>query len=380
MPSIDPEVNSRKTAKQNLVRWMDRRIRDDCDADTAKTKAKLICELLHTYLYDHQTYFDKRKVGDRAWGGHDITRLCVDADAGDADAKEEVIKLQSFLMSEGVEADDVLAVISEHRRCDIGIAGQRTKKAKNGSESNASNVGESGGDDHEAVEMDAEIPTQHTWDAPVRRAGNADVSRIAQAGHLVWEEFWRLVNKATPNTPTPPLPKVKPTRRRTQRCGGNAALLESSINDWSDVQERCLSLSRLCDGCHKPFTEKMPGVKYFDQLPWRCLCADCDADAQRRHPRKTLALEFGPNGTSWRQADVVIRPETCGYCDEAIKPDAPVVKCIDGIVQYLGPLCREERVRCCCVRCPTCEALVSPTCADAALRGLFCNILGAKAG
>ena len=65
MPSIDPEVNSRKTAKQNLVRWMDRRIRDDCDADTAKTKAKLICELLHTYLYDHQTYFDKRKVGDR---------------------------------------------------------------------------------------------------------------------------------------------------------------------------------------------------------------------------------------------------------------------------------------------------------------------------
>ena len=275
MPSIDPEVNSRKTAKQNLVRWMDRRIRDDRDADTAKTKAKLICELLHTYLYDHQTYFDKRKVGDRAWGGHDITRLCVDADAGDADAKEEVIKLQSYLMSEGVEADDVVAVISEHRRCDIGIAGQRTKKAKNGSESNASNVGESGGDDHEAVEMDAEIPTQHTWDAPVRRAGNADVSRIAQAGHLVWEEFWRLVNKATPNTPTPPLPKVKPTRRRTQRCGGNAALLDSSMKDWSDVQERCLSLSRLCDGCHKPFTEKMPGVKYFDQLPWHRVSAVC---------------------------------------------------------------------------------------------------------
>jgi hypothetical protein len=41
---------------------------------------------------------------------------------------------------------------------------------------------------------------------------------------------------------------------------------------------------------------------------------------------------------------VVIKPETCGYCDEAIKPDAPVVQFIDGIVQYLGPLCREERV------------------------------------
>ncbi len=375
MPSIDPEVNSRKTAKQGLVRWMDRRIRDNCDADTARTKAKLIGELLHTFLYDHQIYFDKREVGHPAWGGNDITRLCVEADAGDADAKEEVIKLQSYLMSEGVEADDVVAVISEHRRCDIGIAGQRTKKAKNGSESNASDVGESGGDDafydDGAVDMDAEIPTQHTRAAPVRRAGNADVSHIAQAGHKVWEEFWRLVNKATPNTPTPPLPKVNPTRRRTQRCGGNAALLDSSMKDWSDVQERCLSLSRLCDGCHKPFTEKMPGVKYFDQLPWRCLCGDCDADAQRRHPMKTLALEFGPNGTSWRQADVVIRPETCGYCDEAIKPDAPVVKCIDGIVQYLGPLCREERVRCCCVRCPTCEALVSPTCADAALRGLW---------
>jgi hypothetical protein len=84
----------------------------------------------------------------------------------------------------------------------------------------------------------------------------------------------------------------------------------------------------------------MPGVKYFDQLPWRCLCADCDADAQRRHPRKTLALEFGPHGTSWRRTDVVIRPEKCGYCDEAIKPNAPVVRFIDGIVQYLGPLCR----------------------------------------
>lgn len=375
MPSIDPEVNLRRSAKQSLVRWMDRRFRDDCDADTARTKAKLIGELLHTFLYDHQIYFDKRKVGDPAWGGNDITRLCVEADAGDADAKEEVIKLQSYLMSEGVEADDVVAVISKHRRCDIGIAGQRTKKAKNGSESNASNVGEFGGDDafhdDEAVDMDAEMPTQHTRDAPVRRAGNADVSRIAQAGNLVWEEFWRLVNKATPNTPTPPLPKVNPTRRRTRRCGSNAALLESSINDWSDVEERCFSLSRLCDGCHKPFTEKMPGVKYFDQLPWRCLCGDCDADAQRRHPMKTLALEFGPNGTSWRRTDVVIRPETCGYCDEAIKPDAPVVRCIDGIVQYLGPLCREERVRCCCVRCPTCEELVSPTCADAALRGLW---------
>ena len=126
MPSIDPEVNSRKTAKQTakqgLVRWMDRRIRDNCDADTARTKAKLIGELLHTFLYDHQIYFDKREVGHPAWGGNDITRLCVDADAGDADAKEEVIKLQSYLMSEGVEADDVVAVISEHRRCDIGIA------------------------------------------------------------------------------------------------------------------------------------------------------------------------------------------------------------------------------------------------------------------
>ena len=63
MPSIDPEVNSRKTAKQTakqgLVRWMDRRIRDNCDADTARTKAKLIGELLHTFLYDHQIYFDK---------------------------------------------------------------------------------------------------------------------------------------------------------------------------------------------------------------------------------------------------------------------------------------------------------------------------------
>ena len=125
MPSIDPEVNSRKTAKQGLVRWMDRRIsriRDDCDADTARTKAKLIGELLHTFLYDHQIYFDKREVGHPAWGGNDITRLCVEADAGDADAKEEVIKLQSYLMSEAVEADEVLAVISEHRHCEIGIA------------------------------------------------------------------------------------------------------------------------------------------------------------------------------------------------------------------------------------------------------------------
>ena len=77
-----------------------------------------------------------------------------------------------------------------------------------------------------------------------------------------------------------------------------------------------------------------------------------------------------------RRAAIAMRPSSqCGYCDEAIKPDAPVVRCIDGIVQYLGLLCREERVRCCCVRCPTCEALVSPTCADAvtlaALRGLW---------
>ena len=173
MPSIDPEVNSRKTAKQGLVRWMDRRIsriRDDCDADTARTKAKLIGELLHTFLYDHQIYFDKREVGHPAWGGNDITRLCVDADAGDADAKEEVIKLQSYLMSEGVEADDVVAVISEHRRCDIGIAGQRTKKAKNGSESNASNVGESGGDDHEAVEMNGRRDSHTTY---LGRSGSA---------------------------------------------------------------------------------------------------------------------------------------------------------------------------------------------------------------
>ena len=47
MPSIDPEVNLRRTAKQGLVRWMERRIRDNCDADTARTKAKLIGELLH---------------------------------------------------------------------------------------------------------------------------------------------------------------------------------------------------------------------------------------------------------------------------------------------------------------------------------------------
>ena len=119
------------------MRWMDRRIRDDCDADTARIKAKLIGELLHTFLYDqligellhtflygHLIYFDERIItgwqsGRRAaWGGNDITRLCVDADAGDADAKEEVIKLQSYLMSEGVEADDVGAVISEHRRCE----------------------------------------------------------------------------------------------------------------------------------------------------------------------------------------------------------------------------------------------------------------------
>ena len=51
MPSTDPEVNSRKTAKQGLVRWMDRRIRGDCDADTAKTKAKLIGELFGKHLY-----------------------------------------------------------------------------------------------------------------------------------------------------------------------------------------------------------------------------------------------------------------------------------------------------------------------------------------
>jgi hypothetical protein len=179
---------------------MDRRIRGDCDADTAKTNAKLIGELLHTFLYGHQIYFDKRKVGHPAWGGNDITRLCVEADAGDADAKEEVIKLQSYLMSEGVEADDVVAVISEHRRCDIGIAGQRTKRAKNGSESNAFNVGESGGDDafHDDVDMDAEIPT-HTRAAPVRRAGNADVSHIAQAGHKVWEEFSTLLKGQLPS-------------------------------------------------------------------------------------------------------------------------------------------------------------------------------------
>ena len=64
--------------------------------------------------------------------------MFVDADAGDADAKEEVIKLQSYLMSEAVDADDVLAVITEHRRCEIGMAGQRKGKETNGSESGAS--------------------------------------------------------------------------------------------------------------------------------------------------------------------------------------------------------------------------------------------------
>ena len=51
MPRTDPEVNSYRTAKLGLVRWMDRRIRGDCaDSDTAKPKAKLIRELLHTFL------------------------------------------------------------------------------------------------------------------------------------------------------------------------------------------------------------------------------------------------------------------------------------------------------------------------------------------
>jgi hypothetical protein len=85
---------------------------------------------LHTFLYDRQTYFE-RAVGDRAWGEHDITRIFVDADAGDADAKEEVIKLQSYLMSEAVEADDVLAVISEHRRCEIRIASRPGRPSGN---------------------------------------------------------------------------------------------------------------------------------------------------------------------------------------------------------------------------------------------------------
>ena len=50
MPRTDP-VNSYRTAKLGLVRWMDRRIRGDCaDSDTAKPKAKLIGELLHTFL------------------------------------------------------------------------------------------------------------------------------------------------------------------------------------------------------------------------------------------------------------------------------------------------------------------------------------------
>ena len=133
MPRTDPEVNSYRTAKLGLVRWMDRRIRGDCaDSDTAKPKAKLIGELLHTYLYDHQTYLE-RNVGDQAWGGHDIRRIFVDADAsaGDADAKEEVIKLQSYLMSEAVEADEVLAVISEHRHCEIGIASRPGRPSGN---------------------------------------------------------------------------------------------------------------------------------------------------------------------------------------------------------------------------------------------------------
>ncbi len=45
--------------------------RGDCaDSGTArapKTKARLSVELLHTFLYDRQTYF-QRAVGDRAWG------------------------------------------------------------------------------------------------------------------------------------------------------------------------------------------------------------------------------------------------------------------------------------------------------------------------
>ena len=59
---------------------------------------------------------------------------------------------------------------------------------------------------------------------------------------------------------------------------------------------------------------------------------------------KTLALEFGPNGTSWRRTDVVIRPETCGYCDEAIKPDAPVVRC-SGCGPYLVRMIHGARAR-----------------------------------
>ena len=46
--------------------------------------------------------------------------------------------VQSSLMSEAVDADDVLAVITEHRRCEIGMAGQRKRKETNGSESGAS--------------------------------------------------------------------------------------------------------------------------------------------------------------------------------------------------------------------------------------------------
>ncbi len=82
MPSTDPEVNSYRTAKQGLVaRWMDRRSDSERrlrglgrhGARAPKTKARLIGELLHTFLYDRQTYF-QRAVGDRAWGEHDITR------------------------------------------------------------------------------------------------------------------------------------------------------------------------------------------------------------------------------------------------------------------------------------------------------------------
>ncbi len=51
MSRTDPEVNSYGTAKQGLVRWMDRRSRGDCaDSDTPNPKAKLIGELLHTFL------------------------------------------------------------------------------------------------------------------------------------------------------------------------------------------------------------------------------------------------------------------------------------------------------------------------------------------
>ena len=93
MPSTDPEVNSRGIAKRGSVIWMGRRMRGDCaDADTrAKRRPKPNLNLIGE-MRDRQAYFE-RAVGDREWSGQDITRICVDANAGDAEAKEEAIML-----------------------------------------------------------------------------------------------------------------------------------------------------------------------------------------------------------------------------------------------------------------------------------------------